>query len=84
VKPHFDIKRLACNMSDEAQAALVAFNNVCIFIGTRVLVQEHLAFNILSLRADWEILEPKEDISSRQEAEKGALVHLKYTYKFRN
>jgi hypothetical protein len=36
-------------MSDEAQAALVAFNIVCSYIGTRDLIQEHLAFNVWPL-----------------------------------
>jgi hypothetical protein len=39
VKSNFDIKSSVCHMNDEAQAALVAFNAMCCYIGTRVLVQ---------------------------------------------
>jgi hypothetical protein len=59
-------------MSDEAQDALVAFNAVCIYIGTRDLVQEHLAFNVWPLQANWEIPKSKEDSPSMQEAKRVA------------
>jgi hypothetical protein len=84
VKPHFGIKRSTCVMNDEAQAALVAFNVVCNYIGTREFVQEHLAFNVWPLQANWEMSEPKEDSPSRHGAEKGGLVYLKYTYRIRH
>jgi hypothetical protein len=43
---HFGIKRLACSMSDEAQATLASFNAVCSYIGSSDLVQEHLVFRV--------------------------------------
>jgi hypothetical protein len=33
-------------MNYEAQAALVAFNVMCSYIGTRDLIQEHLVFSV--------------------------------------
>jgi hypothetical protein len=69
--------------TDKAQAALVVFNVVCSYIGTRDLVQENLAFRVWPLTSQWEMLETKEDSPSRQDATKGGLVHLKYTYRYR-
>jgi hypothetical protein len=54
-----------------------AFSIVCSFIGTRDLVQEHVAFRIWPLLANWEM--PKETISNPNE---GGLVRLKYTFRF--
>lgn len=71
-------------MNDEAHAALVAFNVVCIYIGTRDLVHEHMAFIIWSLRAKSAMPDPKDDDSWKQEVRSGSLVRLKYTYKFRD
>jgi hypothetical protein len=68
-------------MNDESQAALVAFNVVC---STRDLVQEHLDFRVWPHSTYWEMLETKAGRPSRQEAQKGGLVHLKYMYKYRN
>jgi hypothetical protein len=47
-------------MNDEAQVVLVAFNAMCSNIETKDLVQEHLAFSVWPLRAEREMLEPKE------------------------
>jgi hypothetical protein len=62
--------------SDKAQACLVAFNTVCSYIGTRDLVQEHIAFKVWPLVNDWEM--PKETTDS---SSKGGLIYLKYTYR---
>lgn len=56
----------------------------CSYVGTRYLVQEHLAFSIWPLRAKWAMMELKDDDSTKQEVGSGSLVRLKYTYKFRN
>jgi hypothetical protein len=53
----FGYKRPICYINFEAQASIVAFNVVCTHIGMRNLVQEHLAFNILPLRAEWSMPE---------------------------
>jgi hypothetical protein len=50
---------------------------VCSFIGTRDLVQEHVAYRVWPLVEKWEI--PKETINKPDE---GGLVRLKYTFKY--
>jgi hypothetical protein len=65
--------------SDKSQAYPVAFNTVCSCIGTRDLVQEHIAFKVWSLVNEWEMLKETTD-SSRE----GGLVYLKYTYRYRS
>jgi hypothetical protein len=37
------------------QACLMAFNTVCTYIGTRDLVQEHIAYRVWPLVNDWEM-----------------------------
>jgi hypothetical protein len=46
IQPHFGIRRPSIVNSDKAQACLVAFNTVCSYIGTRDLIQEHIAFKV--------------------------------------
>jgi hypothetical protein len=50
---------------------------VCSFIGTRNLIQEHIAFRVWPLAEKWEM--PKETIT---EPDEGGLVRLKYTFKY--
>jgi hypothetical protein len=51
---------------------------VCTFIGTRDLVQEHIAYRVWPLVNDWEM--PKEaTVGSSQ----GGLVYLRYTFRYR-
>jgi hypothetical protein len=38
-----------------SQGFLAAFNAVCNYISTRDLVQEHIAFKVWSLAAEWEM-----------------------------
>jgi hypothetical protein len=54
-----------------------AFGIVCSFIGTRDLVQEHIAFRVWPLVEQWEM--SKETISKSDE---GGLVRLKYTFRY--
>lgn len=70
INSSFDIKRLICFMNNEAWAALVAFPIVCSYIGTRDLVQEHIAFNIWPLKAKWNMTKLKEGSPTKKEAEK--------------
>jgi hypothetical protein len=56
-----------------------AFNNVCAFIGTRDLVQEHIAYRVWPLVNDWEM--PKETAAGSSQ---GGLVYLKYTFRYRD
>jgi hypothetical protein len=42
----FSIRRPSIAIGNEVQACLMAFNTVCTYIGTRDLVQEHIAFKV--------------------------------------
>jgi hypothetical protein len=64
-------------MDEAAEECQRAFGAVCSFIGTRDLVQEHIAFRIWPLAEKWEI--PKETI---KESDEGGLVRLKFTFKY--
>jgi hypothetical protein len=64
-------------MDETAEECQRAFGIVCSFIGTRDLVQEHVAYMIWPLVANWEM--PKETINNPHE---GGLVRLKYTFRF--
>jgi hypothetical protein len=57
----------------------MAFNTVCTYIGTKDLVQVHIAYKVWSLVNDWEI--PKETAAG---SSKGGLVNLRYTYRYRS
>jgi hypothetical protein len=37
------------------QACLMAFNTICTYLGTRGLVQEHIAFKVWPLANEWEM-----------------------------
>jgi hypothetical protein len=52
----------------------MAFNTICTYIGTRDLVQEHIAYRVWPLRSGWEM--PKEATAGSSQ---GGLVYLKYT-----
>jgi hypothetical protein len=52
----------------------MAFNTVCTYIGTRDLVQEHIAFRVWPFANEWEMLNEAAVGSSQ-----GGLVYLKYT-----
>jgi hypothetical protein len=78
IQSRFDIRRPSIVNSDKSQACLVAFNTVCSYIGTRDLVQEHIAFKVWPLVNEWEM--PKETTASLSE---GDLVYLKYTYRYK-
>jgi hypothetical protein len=60
------------------EACQKAFSTVCAFIGTRVLIQEHIAFRVWPLVESWDM--PKETTADSSE---GGLVRLKYTFRFR-
>jgi hypothetical protein len=64
-------------IDDAAEECQKAFGIVCSFIGTRDLVQEHIAFRVWPLVEQWEM--PKETISKPDE---GGLVRLKYTFRY--
>jgi hypothetical protein len=75
----FDIRRPAIALGNDIEACKKAFNSVYIFIGTRDLVQEHIAYRVCPLVNDWEM--PKETAAGSSQ---GGLVYLKYTFRYRD
>jgi hypothetical protein len=73
----FGLRKPKVEMDEAAEECQRAFGIVCSFIGTRDLVQEHVAYRIWPLVANWEM--PKETINNPHE---GGLVRLKYTFRF--
>jgi hypothetical protein len=73
----FGLRRPKVEIDDAAEACQKAFSTVCSFIGTRHLIQEHIAFRVWPLVENWEM--PKETITNSSE---GGLVWLKYTFRF--
>jgi hypothetical protein len=66
-------------IESDAEACQKAFNNVCAFISTRDIIQEHIAYRVWPLVDNWEM--PKEPAAGSIE---GGLVRLKYTFRFRD
>jgi hypothetical protein len=73
----FGLRRPKVEMNEAAKECQRAFEVICSFIGTRDLVQEHIAFRVWPLAEKWEM--PQETI---KEADEGGLIRLKYTFKF--
>jgi hypothetical protein len=65
-------------IDNDAEACQKAFSNACAFIGTRDLIQEHIAYRVWPLVDNWEI--PKETVAGSSE---GGLIRLKYTFRYR-
>jgi hypothetical protein len=75
----FSIRRPSIALGNEVQACQMAFNTICTYIGTRVLVQEHIAYKVWPLANGWEML--KEAIAGSSQS---GLVYLKYTFRYRS
>jgi hypothetical protein len=75
----FGLRRPKVEMDEAAEECQRAFGMVCSFIGTRDLVQEHIAFRVWPLVEKWEML--KETV---RETDEGGLVRLKYTFQYRH
>jgi hypothetical protein len=75
----FSLRRLSVAIGNELQACLMAFNTVCTYIGTRDLVQEHIAFKVWPLVNEWEM--PKETVAGSSQV---GLVYLRYTFQYRS
>jgi hypothetical protein len=73
----FGLQKPKVEIDEAAEECRKAFGIVYSFMGTRDLVQEHVAYRIWPLVANWEM--PKETISNPHE---GGLVRLKYTFRF--
>jgi hypothetical protein len=73
----FDLRRPKVEIDEAAEACQKAFGTVCFFIGTRDLIQEHIAFRVWPLVESWEM--SKETVTKSNE---GELVRLKYTFRY--
>jgi hypothetical protein len=74
----FGLRRPKVEIDGTVKACQKAFSTVCAFVGTRDLIQEHIAFRVWPLVESWDM--PKETTADSSE---GGLVRLKYTFKFR-
>jgi hypothetical protein len=52
IRSRFSIGRPSIASGNEVQACLMALNTVCTYIGTRNLVQEHIAYKVWPLVND--------------------------------
>jgi hypothetical protein len=75
----FGIRMPSITLGKDVQACQEAFNTVCTYIGTRDLVQEHIAYRVWPLAGEWEM--PKEVAAGSSQ---GGLVYLKYTFRYRS
>jgi hypothetical protein len=75
----FGLRKPKVEIDEAVEECRRAFGIVCSFIGTRDLVQEHVAYRIWPLVDNCEM--SKETISNPN---KGGLVRLKYTFRFRD
>jgi hypothetical protein len=66
-------------IDNDVEACQKAFSNVCAFISTRDIIQEHIAYRMWTLVDSWEM---SKDIAA--ESTEGGLVRLKYTFGFRD
>jgi hypothetical protein len=73
----FGLRKPKVEIDDAAEACQKAFGTVYFFIGTRYLIQEHIAFRVWPLVENWEM--SKETITKSSE---GELVRLKYTFRY--
>jgi hypothetical protein len=73
----FGLRRLKVEIDEATEACQKAFGTICFFIGTRDLIQEHIAFRVWPLVENWEM--SKETITEPSE---GDLVRLKYTFRY--
>jgi hypothetical protein len=71
----FGLRKPKVEIDEAVEACQKAFGTVCFFIGTRDLIQEHIAFRVWPLVENWEM--PKETVT---ESSEGVLVRLKYTF----
>jgi hypothetical protein len=75
----FSIRRPSTALGNDIQACQAAFNTVCTYIGTRDLVQEHIAYRVWPLANGWEMSNEAATGSSQS-----GLIYLKYTFKYRS
>jgi hypothetical protein len=73
----FGLRKPKVEMDEAAEECQRAFGVVCSFVGTRDLVQEHIAFRVWPLVEKWEM--PKETITKPDE---GGLIRMKFTFRY--
>jgi hypothetical protein len=73
----FGLRKPKVEVDEAVEECQRAFGVVCSFIGTRDLVQEHIAFRVWPLVEKWEM--PKETITK---PDKGGLVRMKFTFRY--
>jgi hypothetical protein len=73
----FGIRRPVIGHGNDVQACQAAFNTVCTYIGTRALVQGHIAYRVSPLAHGWEMLKEAAAGSNQN-----GLVYLKYTFRY--
>jgi hypothetical protein len=73
----FDLRKPKVDIDEAAEECQRAFGVVCSFIGTRDLIQEHIAFRVWPLVEKWEM--PKETITKSDE---GRLIRMKFTFRY--
>jgi hypothetical protein len=73
----FGLRKPKVEIDETVEECQRAFGVVCSFIGTRDLIQEHIAFRVWPLAEKWEM--SKETVSEPNE---GGLVRLKFTFKY--
>jgi hypothetical protein len=61
----FGLRRPKVEIDEAAEACQKALGTVCFFIGTRDLIQEHIAFRVWLLVESWEML--KETVTKSNE-----------------
>jgi hypothetical protein len=74
----FGLRRPKVAIEGDIKACQKAFSNVCAFIGTRDIIQAHIAYRVWPLVDSWEM--PKETTAGSSE---GGLDRFKYTFRFR-
>jgi hypothetical protein len=74
----FGLRRPTVAIDNDAEACQKVLNNACAFIGTRDLIQEHIAYRVWPLVDNWEM--SKETVA---ESSEGGLICLKYTFRYR-
>jgi hypothetical protein len=73
----FSIRRPTTALGNDIQTCHATFNIVCTYIGTRDLVQEHIAYRVWPLADGWEMSKETAAGSSQ-----GGLVYLKYSFRY--
>jgi hypothetical protein len=73
----FGLRKPKVDIDEATEECQRAFGVVCSFIGTRDLVQEHIAFRVWPLVEKWEM--PKETITRSDE---GGLIRMKFTFRY--